>query len=40
VNNKRKKSKFEKGFLALLVAPDVLGITAVIVAGIIYLFLK
>jgi len=36
----RKKSKIEKGFLAMLLAPEVMLITAMIVSGIIYLFLR
>jgi len=32
----RKKTKFEKIFLALLVAPDVIGIVALTVSAIIY----
>lgn len=30
----------EKGFLAMLVAPDILALIAIIVSGIIYLFLN
>jgi len=36
----RKKSKVEKGLLALLVAPEVLGIIALSVSVFIYLFIK
>ncbi len=36
----RKKSKFEKGLLALLVAPEILGITALVIALILFLFFK
>lgn len=36
----RKKSKIEKGFLALLATPDIIAVTFMLVAGIIYLFLS
>lgn len=36
----RKKTKVEKGILALLVTPDVIAITLMIVAGVIYLFVS
>lgn len=36
----RKKSKLEKSILALLVMPDILGITILIVAVMIYFFLR
>jgi len=36
----RKKTKFEKGFLALLVAPEIICIVALVVSGIIYLFVR
>jgi len=40
VRNMRKKSKFEKGFLAMLMAPEIVLITAMAVSGIIYLFIS
>jgi len=36
----RKKTKFEKGLLALLLAPEVICLSAVIISGAIYLFLN
>lgn len=37
---KRIKTKTEKGVLALLMTPEIVLITAMIVSGLIYLFLK
>lgn len=37
---RRKKTKFEKGFLALLVAPDIIALIAIVVSGMIYLFVS
>ena len=34
----RKKVKFDKGFLALLLVPEIVLIIAMIVAGLIYFF--
>lgn len=34
----KKKTKLEKGFLALLVTPDIIFLLLVIVSGIIYFF--
>ncbi len=36
----REKKKFEKGFLAMLMAPEIVLIIAMVVSGIIYLFLR
>jgi len=38
--NMRKKTKFEKGLLALFLAPEIVFIIAVLVSGVIYLFLN
>jgi len=36
----RQKTKFEKGILVLFMAPEIIAITAMIVSGLIYFFLK
>jgi len=36
----REKTKIEKWFLALLMAPEIIAITAMIVSGLIFYFLK
>ncbi len=36
----RKKTKIEKGLLALLVAPDIIFMCLLIASGLIYFFLK
>lgn len=36
----RKKSTFEKGFLAMLLAPEIVLVVAMVASGIIYLFLR
>lgn len=37
---KRKKTKIEKGILAMLLAPEIIALVAIIVSGLIYLFLS